>query len=283
MCLPESQSEMSSKKIYTAKVLEIFVDTAEIVQNFNRSDDSNYSKIFELLSRVVLFDNATIYGFDKDEEKVRLYAFSGKEINLIQNVDFDYGRGFSGWVAKSRRIIVLNNLKKKKGGSAIGSFLSLPLLVENDLVGVINFSAEEENHFSDQNISDFRILTPLVASLISHNMYLEKLTDQTRKLNLTYEQLKKTQEKLISLERKMTAKAFAGSMNHELNNPLMIILGNVQLLIQETQEEKTLKKLNVIMREIERMAKVVKKFKNINDPKFVKYLEDESDSSYLIE
>jgi nitrogen-specific signal transduction histidine kinase len=64
-------------------------------------------------------------------------------------------------------------------------------------------------------------------------------------------------------------------LNHEINNPLTTVLGNLFLLEKETQkyeDEKISSRLNVIQANCQRIQNVIKKLERIEELKTIPYL-----------
>ncbi|KAA3604646.1 MAG: hypothetical protein DWQ06_04175 [Calditrichaeota bacterium] len=86
-----------------------------------------------------------------------------------------------------------------------------------------------------------------------------------------------TQKKLVESERKRTFLATVVAANHEMNQPLTTLLGNVNLLqmhLQQTDDEKSKKHLNKIENSAERISNILQKLQEIDDPILIEYLGD---------
>ena len=63
-----------------------------------------------------------------------------------------------------------------------------------------------------------------------------------------------------------------GSLNHEINNPLMIISGNLQLLSVTEKDEEKLQRLKAAGDQITRISDILSKLREIESPLFEKYI-----------
>ena len=73
-----------------------------------------------------------------------------------------------------------------------------------------------------------------------------------------------TQEKVLKLEKRNSVMAMAVTANHELNQPLMVISGNIEMLIMTSNEDflKTQqKRINRINESIQKMTQILTKYK----------------------
>ncbi len=265
---------------------DILLDLVELVQHFEfERREEIYEKIFEMLNQVMPHQYATIFLLDSEERKIHLVAQKGKAIDLIKLVEFEFGRGFSAWVAKERRMVYLNNLHKEKlfQPNTLRTFLSMPLLLENDLVGVINFGDDKIDAFAPETFPRLKVLTSLLAGLISRNRMIEQLKKQNHKIMEMNSQLRETRKQLLLAERKAAISATVVSLNHEINNPLMIISGNLDLLKRTACDEAQKRKFEIVEQQLVRITGLMKKLHRIEEPLLVDYLEGEPDQMITIE
>lgn len=87
-------------------------------------------------------------------------------------------------------------------------------------------------------------------------------------------ELKKTQEELATKNRLAAIGEVVASINHEINNPLMVISGNAQFLemtIDKDASEDTKERIKAIIDECERISTVTQKLRDIKVPVTEKY------------
>lgn len=81
--------------------------------------------------------------------------------------------------------------------------------------------------------------------------------------------LKKTQDELIKKRRLAAIGEIVASINHEINNPLMIISGNAQFLemtIRNGVTQDTIERIHTIIEETDRISQVTRKLRDIKNP-----------------
>ena len=108
----------------------------------------------------------------------------------------------------------------------------------------------------------------------SYDMMLKKI----EQVNLALTRLQEKQQQLIESERWISISQITVSLNHEINNPLMLILGLAQLIqtkhqkgIQATDEE-YVKNLGLISEQCHRIIEIIKSLRRITVPVTEKYL-----------
>jgi diguanylate cyclase (GGDEF)-like protein len=91
----------------------------------------------------------------------------GERVDLIGHVRFGRGAGFSSWVAQQRKPVLLNDLHREGGPESVAlrSFLSVPILVANEVVGVINMSHSRPSAFEEETVSRVGLLAMPIAAL----------------------------------------------------------------------------------------------------------------------
>lgn len=86
------------------------------------------------------------------------------------------------------------------------------------------------------------------------------------------------QEKIAKAERLAALGKFVAEITHEIKNPLMMIGGFACQLIRKTQDEKSLKKLNIIENEVLRLENLIKELREYYLPRILKDEEIDIDS-----
>jgi|WetSurMetagenome_2_1015567.scaffolds.fasta_scaffold02997_3 C4-dicarboxylate-specific signal transduction histidine kinase len=85
--------------------------------------------------------------------------------------------------------------------------------------------------------------------------------------------LKKAQEELVKSKRLAAIGEVVASVNHEINNPLMIISGNAQFLEMSMKDypEEMRERVKVILSEADRISMVTRKLRDIRNPVVEEY------------
>src|SRR5262249_57351087 len=107
------------------------------------------AEMVEALRPAVPFEGATGFVFEND--RLSPVVVAGSHVDLIPDIHFDCGAGFSSWVAKTRRPVLLSAFREDPIGVPVerpASFLSVPLLIEDDLVAVLNFAHRRPGTFT---------------------------------------------------------------------------------------------------------------------------------------
>ena len=269
------------KKVGTICQLEtelaLLYDISSLVQ-LSPSNRETFEKILELIGKVIDFRSASLFLVSLETGELQEVAKVGRSVELISFVKFDMGMGFSAWVAKEKRPVVLNNLRKDHDESSTKSFMSIPMIFKNDLIGVINFAHDQTNAFTERDMQIVGIIAAETAVTIERMIYEHQLEKKNSELIETNKKLKQTQAKLIELEKKQTAAEMAATLNHEINNPLAIIAGNAQFLLMtmKNSNPSIIKRLKAIDKEASVIAQITEKFRQLDSLIIENYIKNDS-------
>jgi len=269
------------KKVGTTCQLEtelaLLYDISSLVQ-LSPSNRETFEKILELIGKVIDFRSASLFLVSLETGELVEVAKIGRSVELISFVKFDMGMGFSAWVAKEKRPVVLNNLRRDHGESNIKSFMSIPMVFKDELIGVINFAHDQTDGFTERDMQIVGIIAAETAVTIERMIYEYQLEKKNNELIEANKKLKQIQAKLIELEKKQTAAEMAATLNHEINNPLAIIAGNAQFLLMtmKNSNPSIVKRLKAIDKEASVIAQITEKFRQLDSLITENYIKNDS-------
>ena len=244
----------------------------------NTEGETKFNEIFKLLSRLVPFESASLFVFSGDSNELIKVGDYGGGVDLARNFSFGKGMGLSSYVAEEKRTILLSNLHDGPRfiHGSLKSFLSVPMVVEDNLVGVINFGHFEPEIFNQTHVEYLEIVATQLAGIILQLQYTTKLKDNNKKLEEANAALKEAQEKLIESEKMATLGHITAGINHEINNPLAVISGHVQLLEMDPEgiPDKVMERLRIMMKEVDRISDVLKNLQKVKKIALSEYTSD---------
>lgn len=169
-----------------------------------------------------------IFFYNEKNERFRLYTWSKEVLDVcrIENPQTIYdlqATGLWGEVVRQRKAIIVNDfqapneLKKSypTGHAELTNFLSIPVIVENEIVAVIGVANKPED-YTETDILHLTILTSnawKIISKIEHKTLIEKQKEELEEANAT-------KDRFISI------------IGHDLRTPFNSILGFADLVVR---------------------------------------------------
>jgi len=192
-----------------------------------------------------------------------------------------HGEGIAGIVVKTKKPILVKDAKNDErlqeleaGTKEIGSLISAPLIIDDDVIGVFNISHPDSNNFSEKDMVIISIISNQAAlSIFSAQMYsqliqfntelLKQVTEKENDIKIVTNHLKEAQRRLIQTKKLNALGEMASGVAHDFNNILGVILGNIKLLQRNIDiREKVQKYLEIIEKAAMDGAETVKRIQD---------------------
>jgi signal transduction histidine kinase len=210
-------------------------------------------------------DRGSVMLVDESEGTLSVKASRGLDPEHA-DMKIKLGEGISGRVALMGQPVLLRRgedqmllraLRRREG--EISSAISVPLRIEEQVVGTLNVN--ESGRATEFGEGDLRALTLFAdqAALALEKAQLYRDSQrQLEKLLSVLDELSSTQAQLVHSEKLASLGVLAGGVAHEINNPLMVILGRTELMLMDEDQSAPIKKnLETIRVETERIAEIV--------------------------
>ncbi|HTL89818.1 MAG TPA: GAF domain-containing protein, partial [Leptolyngbya sp.] len=185
---------------------------------------------------------ARIWILNEATNVLELQASSG----LYTHIDGNHccipvGKFKIGWIAEVRQPHITNEVQtdprvsdkawaKREGMKA---FAGYPLVIEDQLVGVLAMFAYEE--LSDLTLQALQVVAQQLALGIKRKQVEEslqlseaQLRQRTQQLEQALHELQATQIQIVQSEKRSALGDLVAGVAHEINNPLGFLAGNVQ-------------------------------------------------------
>ena len=157
--------------------LEIFQDITRIA-NSTLDLNETLEKIIEVIKNNLHIDACAIYIADESYQFFNLKAASGLPPDSSQFIRLEIGKGVTGWVAEHHKTLALSDahndprfvyfpeIEEEK----FKTMLSVPILVEEQCIGVINIHNEEQRMYTDLEILIMETIASQVSGCIRNAM-----------------------------------------------------------------------------------------------------------------
>ena len=196
------------------------------------SDSFNIESFCQKLVLIIIeetdAENCSLLLKDHGSEKLILKVAYGIRDNSVAyfedlkeaKVIFSVGEGIAGKVALEGKAIMINDVstderfdRSKTSNLSIGSILCCPLIVQNQVLGVINLSSSRTNAFSDDDSRSITIFSAFASSILKNAILYNEMSEVNNRLVKAFNELTFTQIQLQEEidERKQTEYALLKS------------------------------------------------------------------------
>jgi transcriptional regulator with GAF, ATPase, and Fis domain len=241
-------SDQKKRSINLEHEIRVLSEISTLVQG-STAEINSFEEIFGLLGQIVDFRSASLYVFSKETGKLEEICNVGRKVDLIDFVKFEMGSGISAWVAKHGRCIILNNLRKSKGGTHTKSFLSVPMTFAKEIIGVVNLAHDETDSFTKRDSEVVSIAASIMALLVERISRGKIMDEHARHLAALEHELEEVKRQKLEKSRSFGDPGL--SLYKKIGNSLAIISGNAQFLIMtlKSANPSVIKRLRAIDRE----------------------------------
>jgi transcriptional regulator with GAF, ATPase, and Fis domain len=230
-----------------------------------KSEKDIYSDICIYAGKFIQFQSASLFVYDEENKSLsHEYQYGSDIVELVSQFKFDGGSGFSGWIIKQKKPVIVSSLThvQIQRDTQFQSFASLPLWVGKKLFGVLNFGHSEKGKYSK---NDMELLQSLSAeiSLIFEQIYFRK------KMEIANKHIESIESKLSISTRELTELKDSAAIGkivikirNEMEKPLSSILGLAEILdlsIHTLSPSRIKETLKAIVIETKKINKILNK------------------------
>ncbi|MDP8229659.1 MAG: GAF domain-containing sensor histidine kinase [Candidatus Gorgyraea atricola] len=190
---------------------------SEIIRDINAQLDLDacLKTSMEKVSDLLCVERGSLMLLDKENQELSIRAAKGLNENIIKKAKTKVGEGVSGWVAKNKEPLLIKDIardkrfRRRSKGYHNNSLLSVPLVANNELLGVINVNNKASKETFQENDLD------ILKEMASH---VSGAIDKS----LKYEEIKRLSQ--LKLD-------FVATVSHELRSPLTSVKEAMNILL----------------------------------------------------
>jgi len=179
------------------------------------SDSFNIKSFCHKLVQIIIeetdAENCSLLLKDRGSENLTLkvaYGIRDKRIAFFEDlkeskVIFTVGEGIAGKVALEGKPIMIKDVREddrfdhsNKRNLPIGSILCCPIIVQNEILGVINLSNSNTCAFSSDDMRSITIFSAFASSILNNAILYNELTGVNQRLEKAFNTLMVTQKQL---------------------------------------------------------------------------------------
>jgi signal transduction histidine kinase len=210
---------------------------------------------------------SSIFELDEANDELFIRVARGEKKDSIKKVRLKLGEGIAGWVAKTGEPMVVQAADKEKrfskkydemSGFQTRSLICVPLILRDKPIGAIQvLNKKNYEPFTKADLEILVSLSQQIAVAMENAKLYHRLQE---KFELTAQELKATQEKLLRTERLAAMGNLVNGIAHEIRNPIMTIGGFALRIKESASEDNGLQKYtDIILSETRRLENLVKK------------------------
>lgn len=285
MALDANKTEDETQVSRFWSKINLVAEIALVFRN-NPPGRAVYLKVLEMVQMIVTFESATLYLYDQNSNKLTEECTWGEK---PEPLDIDHlltDTKFIDWIRKQNGSILSSDLEDL--GRPLhcdkSTFLIIPLVIEENLIGVIYYIGSTKDAFHKKDIKLLDVVSDQIAISIERSIYQRQLEKKSNDLLIAQKRLNSATEKTIVDEKLNAVKELAASINHNINNPLSVITGNIEFILfkHKDLDEKIKKRLKIIESEAMRISDINRRLLEIHQLVTEPYLK-ESDGVRMVD
>lgn len=153
--------------------------------------DALLQQFSDLIVEQIKADAVLIYLFDENKDQLVLRGSHKPHRDQIGRVKLKLGEGITGWVAEKRKIVAIGKqasddprFKPFQGlpEDRFEAFLSIPISIKNELVGVVNVHHKKAHNHVPAEIQLAGIIANEIAAAIGHARLLSTAKRKTEQI-----------------------------------------------------------------------------------------------------
>jgi len=220
----------------------------------------------DMAVEVIGADTASIMMREPDSDILRVAAARGLPDEVVREARVRLGDALAGMVAETGEAVILNSDELTNGLrdrahrlSELVSAIIVPVKVDSEVRGVINVSKLRGGApFSEDDLQVLSTLANQTALVLRKIELWENLQKQVVMLEQALSELKQAQAEVVQSEKLASIGQLAGGIAHEINNPLQVIRGRIELLLDASDRAGMDRKhLQTVLEHVDRIANIV--------------------------
>ncbi len=172
------------------------------------------------------------------------------------------------------QLINLDEITQVLDSNACAYHYIVTLQSNRRLVGVMSLFGHNKRPIPEGEAGILAMIGHQIGVAVENARLYEASEQRARECQTAYEQLQRTQQEMVKVERVAAMSQIATTVSHEINNPLTVVLGNVEHLLAATPTHSTeqRERLKWIKAETIRIRDVVCKLEGSIEDRPVPYL-----------
>lgn len=195
-------------------------------------DQALFEEVLTLIRSIIPFDAATLYLDRPGQLRLSPVAQLSDKVQLPS----PFRVSDTSKIPRQPLIWPADEDSDFGDDGAFVTTLAVPLLIEDKVIGVLNLGSCFEGVLTEKLLQLLEIVADQLAVSIERINRMAEIEAQNEALRHAHRQLIASQEQIIEAEKLSAVVEVAATVNHEINNPLAVIVGQIQLLMYESSD-----------------------------------------------
>ncbi len=265
----DNMSKGLSNDIYRRELSALIKSSALINSSLQTTDVLNFA--MKAAEEFMEAEASSVYELDTEKGDIIVRMARGEKGGFIQSRRLKFGEGIAGWVIQSGKPMIAEDVHKeprfsdrfdRETGFTTRSLMCVPLTMRGKTIGAIQvINKKNGSPFTQEDSELLTALAQQIAVALDNAKLYQRLEEN---FQLTAEELRVTQQKLIRSERSAAIANLVQGVAHEVRNPIMSIGGFAARMKADLgMNDKFQKYLDIILNETSRLEKLVRDVKEI--------------------
>ncbi len=251
----------------------------EVIQTFNSTLDLEQvlTLVMQQTKDLLGVEAGSVALLSDDKQELVFRASAGEGAEAVKGTRMPADEGIIGWVISHGEPLLVPEVAKDtrhyalvdaKSGVETRSLLCVPLIAKGEIIGAIEVLNKASGPFGENDLRMMRALALSAATAIENARLFQREKE-------ALEQLRQMQNELVRTQRMAALGEIGVTVRHEVNNPLTVVLGNADWLLQvlDDLEGEEQKALEAICANALRIRDIVNKLSDIQSDQVTEYVD----------
>lgn len=188
-----TQKLAQTQEVLRAKAIELlaFYNTSKMISS-TLEIDKVIHLVMDKFSKTYKIKVYSFMLYDTEKEELHIKAVKNLDKDVVENLRFAIGEGIPGKALKLRKTLTIQNkIKEDKNlyygyfNSDISNFICVPMIVRDNLIGVLNVHKDLSQKYSEMEMDLLHTIANNVAVSILNNQLYDRVKELSIKDGLT--------------------------------------------------------------------------------------------------